>query len=209
MSKDPIITYEFATLYIKGEAHKEGEIPIEKATFNNLWDFILSNNANDDSDVIMSVCTRGGRRYIRTGRYVGTIQTKNGQVIEVLPKIYKSGGLQENNEKVCRDVFLNMLRHFTDIKPRSFQNASLNTKNNFPILEVYISNYINAVEQLLLAGLRKNYAVVEENQHFLKGKLDITKQITMNVANKAMFAVKYNKYIEDIPQNRVIATTLR
>ncbi len=209
MSKDPIITYEFATLYLKGESHNEGDIPLEKSTFNNLWDFILSNKDNDDSDVIMSVRARGGRKYIQTGRYVGAVQTRDGQVIEVLPKIYKAEGIQEKNEKVCKEVFLNMLCHFTDMKARSFQNASLNTKSDFPILEIYINNYINAVENLLLGGIKKNYTQVEEIQRFMKGRLNIAKQITKNFANKARFSITYNKYIEDIPQNRVIVTTLR
>ena len=208
-NKKPIIAYEFSTLYIEGQTHKEGDIPIGKIPFDNLWDFILSNKASEDTDVIMSVHTRGGRRYIKTGRYVGTIQTRDGQVIEVLPKIYKASGQQEEDKDTCRKVFLNMLRHFTDAKARSFQNASLSTKKGFPILEVYISNYINGVEQLVLGGLKKNYAIVEENQRYLKGKLDITKQITKNATNKARFAIRYNKYIEDIPQNRIIVTTLR
>lgn len=210
MSKrKPIITYEFGTLYIEGQAHREGDTPLAGTTFNNLWDFILSNKATDDSDALMSVHTRGGRRYIKIGRYVGTIQTKNGQVIEILPKIYKASGQQEEDKDVCRSVFLNMLRHFTDIKARSFQNVTLSTKKGFPILEVYISNYINAVEQLVLGGLKKNYASVEENQRFLKGKLDVSKQIIKNITNKARFAIRYNKYMEDIPQNRVIVSTLR
>ena len=154
MSKrKPIITYEFGTLYIEGQAHKEGDTPLAETTFNNLWDFILSNKATDDTDVIMSVHTRGGRKYIRTGRYVGTIQTKNGQVIEVLPKIYKASGQQEKDKDVCRSVFLNMLRHFTDIKARSFQNVTLSTKKGFPILEVYISNYINVALPCVFALL--------------------------------------------------------
>ena len=206
---NPIITYEFGTLYIEGQAHKEGDTPLPETTFNNLWDFILSNEATDDSDVVMSVHTRGGRKYIKTGRYVGTVQTRDGRIIEILPKIYKSSEQQEDDKEVCRKVFLNMLRHFTDVKARSFQNVSLNTKKGFPILEVYISNYIDAVEQLVLGGLKKNYAPVEENQLFLKGKLDIKKQITKNATNKARFAIRYNKYIENIPQNRIIVTTLR
>ena len=80
---NPIITYEFGTLYIDGQAHKEGDTPLRASTFNNLWDFILSNKNSDDTDVIMSVHTRGGRKYIKTDRYVGTIQTKDGQVIEI------------------------------------------------------------------------------------------------------------------------------
>lgn len=213
MKSKPIIAYEFATFYIKGEAHNEGDVSLEKTTFENLWDFILSNKATEDSDAVMSVHTRGGRKYIKASRYVGTVQTKDGQIIEILPKIYKASnngeGQQEKNADVCRRIFLNMLRHFTDKNARSFQNVSLSTKKNFPILETYISNYIDSVEQLVLGGLKKNYALVEENQCFLKGKLDISKQITRNVANKVRFAVKYSKYLEDIPQNRVIVTTLR
>lgn len=211
MSKNnkPWVTYEFGTLYIEGQAHKEGETALSKGTFENLWDFILSSKSTDDSDNVMTVHTRGGRKYIKTGRYVGTIQTKNGDVIEILPKIYKTSDKQETDEKICRRVFLNMLRHFTDTRARSFQNASLSTESNFPILEVYISNYVSAVEQLIVGGLKKNYALVEENQNFLKGKLNIKKQITKNVTNKAKFAITYSKYIEDIPQNRVVVTTLR
>ena len=205
----PLVTYEFGTLYIEGQAHKEGETALSKVAFENLWDFILSGKSTDDSDNVMTVHTRGGRKYIKTGRYVGTIQTKNGDVIEILPKIYKTSDKQETDEKICRRVFLNMLRHFTDTRARSFQNASLSTESNFPILEVYISNYITAVEQLIIGGLKKNYAIVEENQHFLKGKLNIKKQITTNATNKAKLAIAYSKYIEDIPQNRVIVTTLR
>ncbi len=81
----PWVTYEFGTLYIEGQAHKEGETALSKGTFENLWDFILSSKSTEDSDNIMSVHTRGGRKYIKTGRYVGTIQTKNGDVIEILP----------------------------------------------------------------------------------------------------------------------------
>ena len=205
----PIIAYEFCTLYIEGQNHREGDIAIGKKSFDNLWNFILSNKAKDDADVVMSVHTRGGRKCIRTNRYVGTIQTSDGQVIEILPKIYKESGQQEDDQDICRKVFLNMLRHFTDYRARSFQDASLGTKKGFPILEVYIANYINAVEQLVIGGLKKDYSQVAENQKFLKGKLDISKQITKNVADKTKFAIRYNKYIENIPQNRVIVTTLR
>lgn len=208
-NKNNIVTYEFGTLCIEGQNPREGDTLIDKVTFDNLWNFILSSKVTEDADVVMSVHTRGGKPYIKLGRYVGTIQTKNGKTIEILPKIYKAGGKQEENKEKCRKVFLNMLKHFTDIKARSFQNASLSTKKDFPILEVYISNYIDAVEQLVLGGLKKNYAPVEENQRFLKGRLDIARQITKNITNKARFAIRYNKYIEDIPQNRVVVTTLR
>ena len=207
--KNPIITYEFGNLYIEGQLHKEGDTALPEIAFNNLWDFILSNKADDDSDNVMSVHSRGGRRYIRTSRFVGTIQTRDGQVLEILPKIYKASGKQEEDKNVCRKVFLNMLRHFSDTKSRSFQNASLQTQKNFPILEIYIANYVSAVEELVLGGLRRSYKNVAENQPFLKGRLDISRHITKNVADKSRFAIRYNKYIENIPHNRILVSTLQ
>lgn len=206
---NPIVTYEFGNLYIDGQLHKEGDTALPEITFNNLWDFILSNKAGDDADNVMSVHSRGGRRYIRTGRFVGTIQTRDGQVLEILPKIYKASGKQEEDKNICRSVFLNMLRHFSDTRSRSFQYASLQTQKNFPILEIFIANYVNAVENLVLGGLKRSYSNVAENQHFLKGRLDISRHITANIADKSRFAIRYNKYIEDIPHNRILVSTLR
>lgn len=207
--KNPIVTYEFGNLYIEGQLHKEGDTALPETAFNNLWDFILSNKADDDSDNVMSVHSRGGRRYMRTSRFIGTIQTRDGQVLEILPKIYKASGKQEENKNICRKVFLNMLRHFSDTKSRSFQNASLQTQKNFPILEIYIANYVSAVEELVLGGLRRSYKNVAENQPFLKGRLDISRHITKNVADKSRFAIRYNKYIENIPHNRILVSTLQ
>ena len=205
----PIVTYEFGTFYKKGDQHREGDTQLSETTFNNLWSFILSDKSTSDSDFVMSVNTRAGKQIIRTGRYVGTIQTKDGQTIEILPKIYKASGKQEKDENTCRKVFLNMLSHFTDAKARSFQNASLVTKKNFPILEVYISNYIQAVESLIISGIKKDYVEANEKLNYLKGSLCISQQLIQNIINKTKFAVRYSKYIENIPQNRLIVTTIQ
>lgn len=207
--RKPIVTYEFGNLYIDGQLHKDGDTALPEISFGNLWNFILSNKADDNSANVMSLHNRGGCNYIRTGRFVGTIQTRDGQILEILPKIYKVSGKQEEDENVCRKVFLNMLRHFSDTQSRSFQNASLHTQKNFPILEIYIANYISHVEELMLGGLKRNYNNVAENQPFLKGKLDIARHITKNVADKSRFAIRYNKYIENIPHNRIVVSTLR
>ena len=57
-------------------------------------------------------------------------------------------------------------------------------------------------------GIKKNYTLIEENQKFLKGKLLISKQIIKNCTDKTHFSVRYSKYIENIPQNRIIVSTL-
>lgn len=209
--KTPVVIHEFGILSDKNQKRvsAEEEKQLSHETFQNLWNFILENRGGQDADEVMSVHSRGGRQYIKTGRYVGTVQTKDGQIIEILPKIYKSGDKTESDEKLCRRVFLRMLYSFQHSEAKSFQDASLNTVENFPVLEVYISRYLFEVEQLLTSGIKKNYTIIEENQRFLKGKLLISKQVSKNCADKTKFAVRYSKYIEDIPQNRIIVSTLQ
>lgn len=209
--KTPVFIHEFGILSDKNQkcVSADEEKQLSHETFQNLWNFILENRGGQDADEVMSVHSRGGRQYIKTGRYVGTVQTKDGQIIEILPKIYKSGDKTESDEKLCRRVFLRMLYSFQHSEAKSFQEASLNTVENFPILEVYISRYLSEVEQILTSGIKKNYTIIEENQRFLKGKLLIRKQISKNCVDKTKFAVRYSKYIENIPQNRIIVSTLQ
>lgn len=208
--KKLVVIHEFGILSNakKPTVNLGEEAQLSEHSFENLWNFILENKGGDDADEVMSVHVKGGRPYIKTGRYVGTIQTKDGQVIEILPKIYKSGDRAEEDVALCRRVFLKMLSCFQQSQVKTFQDASLSTKENFPVLEAYISRYLSEVERLLMDGLKKNYFQVEENQKFLKGKLLINKQISKNCVDKTRFAVRYSKYIEDIPQNRIIVSTL-
>ena len=208
MSKrKPVVIREFGALCDEAKpVSRNDAVPIPSKSFDNLWKFILENK-DEDVDKVMSVHSHGGKRFIKTGRYVGTIQTVDGQTIEILPKIYKSGD-EEDNVKLCRKVFLQMLAAFQKSDAKTFQDASLETREKFPILEVYISRYLSEVEQLLISGVKKNYTIVEENQKFLKGKLLVHKQVTKNCADKTKFYIRYSKYIEDIPQNRIIVSTL-
>lgn len=208
--KKPVVIHEFGILSNakKPTVNLGEEAQLSEQSFENLWNFILENKGGDDADEVMSVHVKGGRLYIKTGRYMGTVQTKDGQVIEILPKIYKSGDRAEEDIALCRRVFLRMLSCFQQSQAKSFQEAALSTKENFPILEAYISHYLSEVERLLMVGLKKNYFQVEENQKFLKGRLLINKQISKNCVDKTRFAVRYSKYIDDIPQNRIIVSTL-
>ena len=145
--KSPVIIYEYGIL--SNEKNQKvflnGEKQIPSIAFENLWNFILENTGNPDSDEVMVVRSKGGRRYIKMSRYIGTVQTKDGQIIEILPKIYKSNSDTESDIKLCRRIFLRMLYAFQQTDAKSFQNAALNTLENFPILETYISRYISKI----------------------------------------------------------------
>lgn len=209
-SFEPKIVYEFSNIYPEGSLCSKWDTTLPKESFENLWNFILE-NTDSDVDSIMSIHSKRGQRYIKTNRYVGTIQTNDGLSIEILPKIYDhyiSNREPKYNSEESRNVFLKMLSALTKEKAKSFQFADLSVKKNFPILEYYISNYLNELERILRLGLKSNYVHIEENQSFLKGKLLINKQIQKNSFHQEKFYVRYTKYLDNIPQNRIIVSTL-
>lgn len=213
INKKVIVVHEFGTLIRKDKPvflkDKEEEVELSNDTFDNLWEFILENKISDDVEQIMTVNLKKGRQYIKCGRYVGTIQTKDGCTIEILPKIYGCSGHSDKDIKQARYVFLNMLRHFRHPAAKSFQMAGLSTSSNFPILEIYITNYLLETESLIRTGIKKNYSVIKNNASYLKGKLLVNKQITKNSVDKTHFQIEHFQYIEDIPQNRIIVSTLK
>lgn len=198
--------YEYCKFIEEAQSSSGGVIQLSKKTFNNLWNFVLENQGGEDSDKILTVGKANGARYIRASKFVGTIQTKDGQIIEILPKIAK--GDSEKDKAKARSVFRKMLASCYGQEARRITDVSLETKKDFPIFEYYVQRYLEEVDRLVLAGVKKNYAKVRANEPFLKGKLLVSKQITKNAADKAHFQIEYSRYIEDIPQNRIVVSTL-
>lgn len=205
----PICIYEYGTLYEEGAVIASGLPLLKKETFNNLWNYILATTTPSDAEAVLSVHKKGRNRIIRAHKYVGTIQTADGQSIEILPKVYRVSGEQEADAAICRKVFLTMLKHFPNSVAKSFQDAGLSTKNNFPILEVYISNYVNEVQQLIGTGIKQNYVRIEGNKRFFKGRLLLSKHIQNNICDETKFYVLSDEYSLDIPHNRIIVYTLK
>ena len=202
-----ITAYEYCKLYRGGDLESHDEVSLPEKTFDLLWDYVEQNEDAENVDQIMSI-NHKGRKFIRLSKYVGTVQTSDGVTIEVLPKIYKASEGTIVDAKSCRRVFLEMLKHFNNTNALSFQNASISTSKDFPLLEVYISNYLDALEDLLSMGLRKGYTQVEENSNFLKGKLLVSQNIRRNAVDQSKFYIRHSEYMEDIPQNRILMSTL-
>ena len=148
-----------------------------------MWNFVLENQGGDDSDSVLSIGKSNGARFIRAGKYVGTIQTKDGQIIEILPKIAKGDSDAEKNK--ARVVFRKMLASCYGQDAKRLSDVSLETKKDFPIFEYYIQRYLEEVDRLVLAGLKKNYAKVQANEPFLKGKRLVGKQNTRKSSDKS------------------------
>jgi 5-methylcytosine-specific restriction enzyme subunit McrC len=78
-----------------------------------------------------------------------------------------------------------------------------------PLLEVFISQFLSSVNELIKRGLRNDYVSREDNLAFLKGKLLVGKQVQHNFVNKHKFYVEYEEYLQDRPVNRLIHSALK
>lgn len=180
------------------------EIFIPDNSFDNIWRYILEHQTgNKDIDKAFQLYTKTGKRIIKAKNYVGLIETKQRDIIEILPKVY---GVDNNYES--KKIFLRMLATLKELTHISFQEAFLESKKNFPILEIFISNFIREAEQIIVKGVKKDYIRTEKNIKFLKGSLVFHKHIIKNLSNKSNFYVNTIIFDENIPQNRLIKSTL-
>lgn len=205
-----IVISEFGSIEERRDGvFTDGGQQLSAKAFDNLWKFSHSDDKNfKDIDKVFKKTMHGGFRKIQASYYVGTVQTKDGTIIEILPKIYRNSGQEETDRNICRNIFLKMLSSLCSSDAATFQDAGLQVKKGFPILETYIGNYLREVEMLCQTGLGKNYVRLEENERFLKGRLMVPKHFQHNSIDNSRFFISYDKYQEQIPQNRLIVSTL-
>ena len=137
--------------------------------------------------------------------YVGVVEFTRGVQIEILPKIYTrkrdlSATLKANFTRLLRTV-----RNFPRISPGS---AQLSTQKDYPIIDIFVSSYIEEVQSLLARGLKSDYVTIEESIPGVKGKINIPSTIREKMFSPEKCVCQYSDYTPDAPINRVIKSTL-
>jgi 5-methylcytosine-specific restriction enzyme subunit McrC len=181
---------------------------LKRNAFDNLKNFVSENNDESiDIEKSFSVHRAKQKDFIRVKNYVGVVETKDGTTIEILPKIYQSPTTNEDLVSNTRGTFLKMLKCLRNSPFIDIDRAHLKTCK-FPILEVFISTFLNELKKLIKEGIKRRYVQVEENQPFLKGKMLFTQQISKNLVHPERFFVSYDRFDVNIPQNRLVKSTL-
>ena len=124
----------------------------------------------------------------------------------MLPKIDLGDNADRGNETTKR-VFLRMLRSMKDFPGKVSNNADLKT-DKMTLYEVFINMYLQEVQTLVKHGLRSAYVAREDNLNFYKGKLLVNEHIKRNVAHGERFYVRYDEYVADRAENRLVKATL-
>ena len=191
-----IVLKEFEFLQYKNE--EEQNSYIEKTTFEAIEKFVLEN----ETEQYLRISTKKGfGKVLQAQNYMGVIQTKDGTTIEILPKI------QNVDDNKSKEILIKMLKTLKKSPFKNFNTANLKA-SKMPLLEIFISMFLEELSKLIQKGIKSDYVQKEENLKFLKGKLKISEQIKQNSVHKERFFVQYEEFNSDRIENRLIKTTL-
>ncbi len=207
----PLYIKEFGVITIgdKNQSlNNNSYLEVKKDVFDSLTGFIEENETQIDFDKAFSIYKKRGIRYIKVKNYVGAIETKQNVIIEILPKTYISKNGEEANVNESKKLLLTMLKTLKNSPFVSLNQAHLKEQSNFPILEVFISTYLDELIKLTSKEVRGDYIKVEENCNFLKGKLLLNEHIKKNSFNKTNFFCQYDVFDTNIPPNKLLKSTL-
>lgn len=183
---------------------------LHEDVFNDLVNFIQKFDGDKENADILGFMRVGYKRNvgntITIKNYVGLIQMRNGNQIQVLPKISFCNGEDKGNDKTKR-TFLKMLSTMKNFPCKVFNDALLKV-DKMNLYEIFINMYLQEVRQLVKRGIKSAYVQQEDNLKYYKGKLLINKHIQKNIVHKERFYVAYDEFHPNRAENKLVKATL-
>ena len=126
---------------------------ISPKNFEAIENFILS---NEQAIPYLKVTTKKGYgKVLQAQNYVGVLQTKDGTTIEILPKV------QELKEDESKKILIKMLKTLKKSPFKNFNMAHLKSAN-MPLLEIFITMFLDELSELIKKGIKSDYVTKED-----------------------------------------------
>lgn len=143
------------------------------------------------------------QQWLRLDNYVGVLESPCGQVIEILPKHRVEGECVASARKLLRKLILNAMQ----LKQRETQHTDIECFDA-PLPEWLMQQFLTELDHLIKRGLRFDYHRVEEQQRFLRGQLDVVKQLRQPPGREHLFHIRHDIFSADRPENRLLKAAL-
>lgn len=178
--KKIITIEEYKKIWIKGTSKNSSDKNkyevIDKDKFDKLKEFIKANKLHEEPKFFEI-----SKDYVIPQNFIGSINIDDIS-IEIFPKI----PLIKDNKDKKRKRFLEILEYVETFNENIYENLEIGNEN-MPILEIFISNFIEEVEKIVKKGLVYSYINKSENIYYFKGKLDLTNHIKYNFIENRFF----------------------
>ena len=143
------------------------------------------------------------RRSLRLDSFVGVIETPCGTRVEILPKITSDAGGASESRRILRL----MLERCLDVTPRETAPTDIQTFDA-PLTEWVIRQFLHELQRLVKRGVRFDYHAVQEEQRFLRGRLDIMRQLRQPPGRAHLFQIEHDIFDADRAENRLLRSAL-
>lgn len=196
---DIIVVREFARLTTDTSTIRSLDTAcISRSAFDWLCALTSARDANGSS-----ICRIEGRSSLRLGSYVGCLETPCGTRLEILPKHYEG----EECTAQSRLLLRRMIQIALDLPAREFGEADLHLFDA-PMSEWVIGKFLVLLKQLVKRGLRFSYQRVEDEQVFMRGQLNVAKQLRQSPSRRHRFQISHDIFSANLPENRLIKSAL-
>lgn len=143
------------------------------------------------------------RRYLKLDNYVGVLETPCGTRLEILPKHFEQGDCIQQSRALLRRMIQKTLK----LPSRQVGAAALQ-RFEAPLSEWVMGRFLEALDHLIKRGLRFDYQRVEEEQRFLRGQLNTSRQMRQPASRQHHFQIRHEVFLPDRAENRLLKTAL-
>lgn len=192
--------FEFDAVFCEGSTDA-GAHKVPKPVFDWLEATCLK-TAQDGAQSWLKLGQRKGKRCVQVTSFVGVMRAPNGYQIEVLPKVGKVGDAEH-----ARKLLIDMLRCMYGFRHIQTDSAHLSA-TRMPLLEVFIREFLLAVQVVVKRGLRSDYVGMQDNLFAMRGKLLMSEHLRRNLTRADRFFTAHDQFLPDRPENRLIHTAL-
>lgn len=136
--------------------------------------------------------TRDG---LKAGQTVGVLSVP-GRTVEILPKI-------DGEDGAVRKALIRMLAVALDVRIAAGELSALDTQRR-DLLELLARLFADRLLTAVRRGLPRRYIAHEDDLPVLRGRLNVTRQVTHLAVRPNRLACRYDELSEDTPLNRVL-----
>ena len=134
-------------------------------------------------------------RGLKAGQVVGILAIP-GRTVEILPKI-------DGEDGAVRKALIRMLAVAHDLRVADGELAALDTQRR-DLLELLARLFADRLLAAVRRGLPRRYTPREDDLRMLRGRLDVTRQLTRLAVRPDRLACRFDELSEDTPLNRVL-----
>ena len=137
---------------------------------------------------------------LKAGQVVGILSVQ-GQTVEILPKIDGENG-------AVRKALIRMLAVALDVRIADGELSALDTQRR-DLLELLARLFADRLLAAVRRGLPRRYIAHEDDLPVLRGRLNVTRQVTHLAVRPDRLACRYDELSEDTPLNRVLKAAVK